>query len=78
MTLTTERPTVSGTGSDSFEAMLDLLDELNVPDGYKAEIIKGHRRVAVVEGLLHPCDASGVQATGVSSARETSDRPWVA
>jgi len=41
MTLTTERPTISGTDSDSFEAMLDLLDELNVPDGYKTEIIKG-------------------------------------
>jgi Uma2 family endonuclease len=36
-----ERPTTNGNGPRSFEALLDLLDELNVPDGYKAEIIKG-------------------------------------
>ncbi|MCI3278584.1 hypothetical protein [Streptomyces cylindrosporus] len=33
---------ISGTEpSGSFEELLDLLDELNVPDGYKAEIIRG-------------------------------------
>ncbi|WP_327316786.1 Uma2 family endonuclease [Streptomyces sp. NBC_01235] len=43
MTLMTERPiTISGTEPDSFEALLDLLDELNVPDGYKAEIVRGN------------------------------------
>jgi Uma2 family endonuclease len=37
-----ERPVISGTEpSGSFEELLDLLDELPVPDGYKAEIIKG-------------------------------------
>ncbi|MCG7203746.1 Uma2 family endonuclease [Streptomyces arenae] len=41
MTLMTERPTISGTEPDSFEDLLDALDELDVPDGYKAEIIKG-------------------------------------
>lgn len=39
MTLMTERPTISGSG---FEELLDLLDELHVPDGYKAEIIRGN------------------------------------
>jgi Uma2 family endonuclease len=42
MTLMLERPTIGGTEPPSFEALLDLLDELNVPDGYKAEIIKGN------------------------------------
>lgn len=43
MTLMTERPTTSGTEPCSgFEELLDLLDELNVPDGYKAEIIRGN------------------------------------
>lgn len=43
MTLMTERPiTISGTESPSFEGLLDALDELYVPDGYKAEIIKGN------------------------------------
>jgi Uma2 family endonuclease len=41
MTLMAERPTMSGTRPYSFEAMLDDLDELIVPAGYKAEIIKG-------------------------------------
>jgi Uma2 family endonuclease len=37
-----ERPVVSGTKPrNEFEELLDLLDELNVPDGYKAEIIRG-------------------------------------
>ena len=42
MTLMAERPVMSGTkpGSD-FEELLGVLDELNVPDGYKAEIIRG-------------------------------------
>ncbi|KOU55847.1 hypothetical protein ADK57_43155 [Streptomyces sp. MMG1533] len=42
MTLMTERPTISGTGPHTFEDLLDLLDELHVPDGYKAEIIRGN------------------------------------
>ncbi|MFI1360341.1 Uma2 family endonuclease [Streptomyces sp. NPDC020898] len=43
MTLMTERPiTISGTEPPSFEGLLDALDELYVPDGYKAEIIKGN------------------------------------
>ncbi|MEV0638430.1 Uma2 family endonuclease [Streptomyces sp. NPDC050619] len=42
MTLMIERPTTSGTEPHSFEAMLDNLDRLNVPDGYKAEIIRGN------------------------------------
>ncbi|MFC8518234.1 Uma2 family endonuclease [Streptomyces sp. NPDC057257] len=41
MTLMTERPTISGTEPRSFEALLNDLDELIVPDGYKAEIIRG-------------------------------------
>ncbi|WP_328359994.1 Uma2 family endonuclease [Streptomyces sp. NBC_00445] len=41
MTLMTERPTISGTEPRSFEALLDDLDELIVPDGYKAEIVRG-------------------------------------
>lgn len=43
MTLMAERPVMSGTEPGSnFEDMLDLLDELNVPDGYMAEIIRGN------------------------------------
>jgi Uma2 family endonuclease len=42
MTLMAERPVISGTEpSGSFEEMLDVLEELRVPDGYKAEIIRG-------------------------------------
>jgi Uma2 family endonuclease len=42
MTLMAERPVISGTTPRSgFEDLLDLLDELHVPDGYKAEIIRG-------------------------------------
>ncbi|NNN38268.1 Uma2 family endonuclease [Streptomyces sp. S3(2020)] len=41
MTLMTERPTISGTEPRSFEALLDDLDVLIVPDGYKAEVIRG-------------------------------------
>ncbi|KUO16911.1 Uma2 family endonuclease [Streptomyces dysideae] len=41
MTLMAERPTMSGTESRSFEELLDALDELIVPAGYKAEIIRG-------------------------------------
>jgi Uma2 family endonuclease len=42
MTLMAERPVMSGTTPRSgFEELLDLLDELRVPDGYKAEIIRG-------------------------------------
>ncbi|MGA5894636.1 Uma2 family endonuclease [Streptomyces venetus] len=42
MTLMAERPVMSGTRPHSgFEELLHLLDELNVPDGYKAEIVRG-------------------------------------
>ncbi|MEV5436626.1 Uma2 family endonuclease [Streptomyces sp. NPDC052682] len=42
MTLMAERPVISGTEPrSSFEELLDLLDELNVPDGYRAEIVRG-------------------------------------
>ncbi|NUQ97775.1 MAG: Uma2 family endonuclease, partial [Streptomyces sp.] len=41
MTLMTERPTISGSEPENFEELLDILDELNVPDGYKVEIIRG-------------------------------------
>jgi hypothetical protein len=42
MTLMAERPVMSGTTPRSgFEDLLGLLDELRVPDGYKAEIIRG-------------------------------------
>ncbi|MFF8650087.1 Uma2 family endonuclease [Streptomyces griseoluteus] len=42
MTLMTERPTIGGTGPRNFEALLSDLDDLVVPVGYKAEIIKGN------------------------------------
>ena len=43
MTLMTERPiTISGTEPPSFEGLLDALDKLDLPDGYRAEIIKGN------------------------------------
>ncbi|WP_395572817.1 Uma2 family endonuclease [Streptomyces sp. BK79] len=41
MTVMAERPTISGTESQSFEGLLKTLDELVVPDGFKAEIIRG-------------------------------------
>ncbi|MEZ7157227.1 Uma2 family endonuclease [Streptomyces sp. MAD19A] len=41
MTVMAERPTTRGTEPDSFENLLRTLDELDVPDGYKAEIIRG-------------------------------------
>ncbi|MET8946006.1 hypothetical protein ABZX30_21075 [Streptomyces sp. NPDC004542] len=42
MTLMTEGPVTSDAEPrNGFEELLDLLDELNVPDGYKAEIIRG-------------------------------------
>ncbi|MFF4356444.1 Uma2 family endonuclease [Streptomyces sp. NPDC001604] len=42
MTLMAEQLVISGTEPRSaFEELLDLLDELHVPDGYKAEIIRG-------------------------------------
>ncbi|MEU5524262.1 Uma2 family endonuclease [Streptomyces sp. NPDC047860] len=42
MTVMAERPMTGGTESDSFEDLLRTLDELDVPDGYKAEIIRGN------------------------------------
>ncbi|MCX4763759.1 Uma2 family endonuclease [Streptomyces sp. NBC_01275] len=41
MTLMAEGPTISDTEPDSFEELLDILDELNLRDGFKAEIIRG-------------------------------------
>ncbi|MER5545221.1 Uma2 family endonuclease [Streptomyces sp. NPDC002589] len=42
MTLMAERLVIDDAEPrGSFEELLDLLDELNVPDGYKAEIIRG-------------------------------------
>src|SRR5690349_850538 len=42
MTLMAERPVINDAEPrGSFEELLDLLDELRVPDGYKAEIIRG-------------------------------------
>lgn len=42
MTVMAERPTMSGTESQTFEELLESLGELVVPDGFKAEIIKGN------------------------------------
>jgi Uma2 family endonuclease len=43
MTLMAERPvTHDAEPRGSFEEILDILDDLNVPDGYKAEIIRGN------------------------------------
>ncbi|MFD5654281.1 MULTISPECIES: Uma2 family endonuclease [unclassified Streptomyces] len=42
MTVMAERPTTSGTESQTFEELLECLDGLVVPDGLKAEIIKGN------------------------------------
>ncbi|WP_181804517.1 Uma2 family endonuclease [Streptomyces shenzhenensis] len=67
MTLMTERPTISGTEPDSFEELLDVLDELNLRDGFKAEIYRGkivvspwskgyyHRVMEQVCEQLRPC-----------------------
>jgi Uma2 family endonuclease len=42
MTLMAERPVISGNEPDgSFVEMLDVLEELHVPDGYNAEIVRG-------------------------------------
>nr|WSY53025.1 Uma2 family endonuclease [Streptomyces sp. NBC_00886] len=42
MALMAERPVIDGTEPRrDFEELLDVLDELHVPDGYKAEIIRG-------------------------------------
>ncbi|MFF3894414.1 Uma2 family endonuclease [Streptomyces sp. NPDC001812] len=42
MTVMAERPMISGTESGNFEELLDLLDELHLRDGFKAEIIRGN------------------------------------
>ncbi|MFB7494660.1 Uma2 family endonuclease [Streptomyces sp. NPDC056161] len=43
MTLMTERPVIDDVEPrGGFEELLDLLDQLNVPDGYKAEIVRGN------------------------------------
>ncbi|MFD5656722.1 Uma2 family endonuclease [Streptomyces hirsutus] len=42
MTVMAERPTASGTELGNFEELLDLLDELHLRDGFKAEIIRGN------------------------------------
>ncbi|WP_328341525.1 Uma2 family endonuclease [Streptomyces violaceus] len=41
MTVMAERPTISGAESSSFQELLDILDELRLRDGFKAEIIRG-------------------------------------
>ncbi|MFK0158302.1 Uma2 family endonuclease [Streptomyces sp. NPDC090499] len=41
MTLMTERPVISDGEPDSFEELLDVLDELELRDGFKAEIYRG-------------------------------------
>ncbi|GAA3966922.1 Uma2 family endonuclease [Streptomyces marokkonensis] len=41
MTVMAERPTMSGTESQSFEGLLETLDELCVPEGYRAEVVRG-------------------------------------
>ncbi|AXL89446.1 Uma2 family endonuclease [Streptomyces sp. CB09001] len=41
MTVMAERPTTSGTEYQGFEELLVALDELAVPDGYRAEITRG-------------------------------------
>ncbi|GAA1432416.1 hypothetical protein GCM10009601_53300 [Streptomyces thermospinosisporus] len=41
MTVMAERPTIGDNDSPSFDELLATLDELVVPDGYKAEIIRG-------------------------------------
>ncbi|KOV64976.1 Uma2 family endonuclease [Streptomyces sp. MMG1121] len=42
MSVMLERPTISGTDPHRFEDLLNALDELHVPDGFKAEIIRGN------------------------------------
>ncbi|MDQ0788247.1 hypothetical protein [Streptomyces sp. B3I8] len=43
MTVMAERPmTMTGTDPHSFEGMLHTLDDLNVPVGFKAEIVRGN------------------------------------
>ncbi|MFF4751595.1 Uma2 family endonuclease [Streptomyces sp. NPDC002514] len=43
MTLMAERPVIDDVEPrGGFEELLDLLDQLNVPDGYKAEIVRGN------------------------------------
>ncbi len=42
MTVMAERPTTHGTELGDFEEMLALLDELELRDGFKAEIIRGN------------------------------------
>lgn len=42
MTVMAERPTTHGTELGDFEEMLNLLDELELRDGFKAEIIRGN------------------------------------
>ncbi|MGW5651423.1 Uma2 family endonuclease [Streptomyces humi] len=41
MTLMTERPVISGGEPGGFEELLDVLDELDLRDGFKAEIYRG-------------------------------------
>ncbi|WP_167530060.1 Uma2 family endonuclease [Streptomyces calvus] len=66
MTVMAERPTTNGTEPAGFEGLLDTLDGLDVPDGYRAEIIRGnivvspwskgyyHRVMRLVCGQLEP------------------------
>lgn len=87
MTLMAERPVMSGTKPRSeFEELLDVLDELNVPDGYKAEIIKGSivmspwskgyytRVMKLVCSRLEPYLPEGTSSSGLPSC--SSSRGW--
>ncbi|MYZ38935.1 MULTISPECIES: Uma2 family endonuclease [unclassified Streptomyces] len=42
MTVMLERPTIDGNDPRRFEELCKALDQLNVPDGFKAEIIRGN------------------------------------
>lgn len=42
MTVMAERPTISGTEFGGFEEMLGLLDDMQLRDGFQAEIIRGN------------------------------------
>ncbi|WP_442759471.1 Uma2 family endonuclease [Streptomyces pseudogriseolus] len=53
MTVMAERPTTDGTELGDFEEMLNLLDELELRDGFKAEIIRGNIVVSPWSKAFH-------------------------
>lgn len=76
MTLMTERPiTISGTEPPSFEGLLNALDQLDLPDGYRAEIIKGNIVVSpkVTSSIRRP-SCSSSQAPSVRTDRTSTPR----